>query len=550
MKAYRFSCVFLFGLAIQAGALAQQDAVQIPVPEVWQHRTSTSKSIHTDRFQTFRFGQDYVTLDVIVGVDGKVESAKAVEGPQDFYAQAETLERDAEFKPFVKDGVPVRAKLKDYVRLAPPEQWLPEHAPFPAVKDFASLRMKLTRTACFGMCPDYSVEIQGNGQVNYRGNAFVLITGEHHSQLPRKSVEQLLAKFRDADYFSLNDQYVAGITDNPTFTTSIEFDGIRKTVKDYVGHYVGMPDVVGDLETEIDRIAGTQKWIKETPETLPALRAEHWDFKANTEENAALFANVIAQGSPELVAQFMKGGAPALTIAKSRLGTRSALESAALKGNLDLVRQMLKGQDNLPEAVLFQALRAGAQSGNLDLVRFLIEQGADVNGKPADPQDQQTVLMSAVQSGKPEVVKEVLLHNPDVNAKYYSGFTALTMFLQNGGNQPGADDILKTLLAHASNLSLRDEQGTTPIFHACMMPSAVKILVDAGADPNARDNSGQTALLRCVFNKNFVAAMLEAGADPSIADRDGRTPLDAARSMSSKDSAALLEAALKRKATP
>jgi cytohesin len=311
-----------------------------------------------------------------------------------------------------------------------------------------------------------------------------------------------------------------------------------------------MPDAVGDLETEIDRIAGTQNWIKETPETLPALLAEHWNFKANTEENAALFANVIAQGSPELISQFMKGGAPALTITKSRLGTRSALEGAALKGNLDLVRQMLKGQDNLPEAVLFQALRAGAQSGNLDLVRFLIEQGADVNGKPADPQDQQTVLMSAVQSAKPEVVEEILLHNPDVNAKYYGGFTALTMFLQNGGNQAGAGDILKALIAHGANVSLRDEQGTTPIFHACMMPSAVGILVGAGADPNARDNSGQTALLRCVYNKDFVAALLQAGADPSIADRYGRTPLDAARSMSSKDSAALLEAALKGKAAP
>lgn len=195
MKAYRFSCVSLFALVIQTVALARQEAVQIPVPEVWQHRTSQTRSIHTDRFQSFRFGQDYVSLDVIVGVDGKIESAKAVEGPQDFYSQAEIQEREVEFRPFMKNGVPVRAKLKDYVRLAPPEQWLPERAAFPTVKDSASLRIRLRRTACYGMCPDYSVEVSGNGEVTYRGNAFVLITGEHHSRIPRKSVEQLLAKF-------------------------------------------------------------------------------------------------------------------------------------------------------------------------------------------------------------------------------------------------------------------------------------------------------------------------------------------------------------------
>src|SRR5215467_9823862 len=164
--------------------------------------------------------------------------------------------------------------------------------------------MTLSRTSCFGSCPSYSVEVQGDGAVTYRGNGNVLITGEHHSRISRKQVEQLLARFRQADYFSLKDQYTASITDNPTHTTAIEFDGLKKQVKDYVGIYEGMPDVVSELEIAFDQLSGTEKWIKGTSETLPSLAAEHWDFSANTSENAALFANVVSSGSKDLIDRF------------------------------------------------------------------------------------------------------------------------------------------------------------------------------------------------------------------------------------------------------
>ena len=543
----RYPVAVALGIFIAANAAAQQTPVEFPDTEAWPHRNGQPAFIHTEHFDNRSiFVHDSITLSVIVATDGHVESAHSIEGPQEFYAEAETLERSQQFKPFEKNGNPVRAAIKDYVRLAPPEQWSGQRVPFPEIKDWNSLHMTLSRTTCFGSCPGYSVEVRGDGTVTYHGQMFVLITGEHHSRLSKKRVEELFANFRNADYFSLKERYRAGITDNPTQTTSIEFDGRKKQVIDYAGHYVGMPDVVGELEQSFDQLVGTDKWIKETTDTWPSLLAEHWDFKAKTAENAELFAGIVSRGSNELVDQFVAAGAPAVTMSKSIRGQGSALESAAARGNLDLVQRILRAHDDVPAPVMFQTLRAAAASGNLDLVRLLIERGADVNGWPADPKDRGTVLMSATQSGKADVVKEILLHRPDVNAKSYGDQTALTMALQRGSDTNYSPAIVESLITYGADVSQTDEQGRTPLFAACSTPQAVKLLVAGGANINARDKADQTPLMNCAYRKDFVAAMLAAGADPALRDRYGETALDRARRMSSKDAAEMIEAALKK----
>lgn len=534
-----------------AGSKAEgQTPIEFPDADVRQHRVSPLKFIHTDHFDRQSiFLHDTIKLAVTVGTDGAVESASAVEGPKEFFAEAETIERSQRFKPFEKGGIPVRAMIKDYVRLAPPEQWAAQRTPFPKIKDWASLRMTLSRTSCFGTCPSYSVEVRGDGEVTYHGKAFVLITGEHHSRIPKKQVEQLLGKFRQADFFSLKDEYQASITDNPTETTSIELDGLKKQVKDYVGSYDGMPDVVSDLEKVFDELSGSEKWIKETNETWPSLIAEHWDFRANTNENAELFASVTATGSKDLIGRFVNAGAPAWGMSTQGRGQRSALENAAARQDLDLVRRLLEQGDNkIPAAVLFQTLRAAARSGNLDLVRLLIEHGADVNGSPADSRDLETVLMAATQSGKAEVVDEILLHHPDVNARGYTGQTALIVLLQRGRRAGDMESIARALISHGASLDQVDEMGRTPLFATCMASKAIKVLVSAGANVNARDPSGLTPLMNCSYLKDAVEELLAAGADPSLRDRYGKTAAQHARDLGSKETADLLDAAAAKKA--
>jgi len=527
--------------ALMAVSAAAQDTRQpkvadIPRQQAGQHRIGTQGVIRSDKAESQFIFRNGVALDVVIGIDGRVESVKAIDGRKPFYGQAEAIEREQQFQPFEENGQPVRAHFTDYVMIFPPEQW-GEKTAFPEIRNWNSLRMKLTRTGCFGTCPDYEVEVRGDGSVAWRGNMFVLITGQHKAHMSKDAVKELFERFREADYFSLKDKYVTSVTDCPTFTTSIEFDGHKKSVVDYMGLESGMPTAVADLELTIDETAGTKKWIKETDETWPALVDEGWDFKSPSEQNRTLFASVAKNGSSELTAKFLAAGAPA--VAMGRDG-ESALENAAQHGDLTLIRRMLEGEKSAPPGVMFLALRAAALDGNLESVRYLIERGADVNGISPRPKDQTTVLMAAAASGNAEVIHEILLHHPAVDAREVNGQTALMILVASSPEKSDITPAIHELLAAGANVSARDEDGRTALFGACGHAAAVKVLAAAGADLNAKNRIGETALMQC-FDPEVDKAMLAAGADPSIRNQDGLTAAEQSRKMGAEEAAAVIE---------
>lgn len=132
----------------------------------------------------------------------------------------------------------------------------------PEIRDWNSLRIKLTRTWCEGSCPDYSVEIAGNGSATYIGNGFVAVVGTRHATIPADRVRALYEQFREAEFFWLFDEYRDASIDNPTHMISITYDGVTKTVTDYVGLRVGMPVTVIELEYAIDKTAEIARWTR------------------------------------------------------------------------------------------------------------------------------------------------------------------------------------------------------------------------------------------------------------------------------------------------
>jgi hypothetical protein len=282
--------------------------VEFPEKQVASHRIGTLRSLRGEGRQ---FPFNGIKLEVIVSPDGKVESAKAFSGKEEFYSQAEAIELERQFKPFEQDGVAVRASITDAVSVYPPEKWAETKGPFPEIQDWSSLRITLKRAKmCDGGCLSYSVEIRGDGSVTFHGGPYALITGEHHATISKDAVVNLVNEFRQADYFSLKKRYADSRSDQIGITTSIEFDGNRKQVFDYLGLLAGLPDVVKTLETAIDQTAGIGKWLRETSETWPSLVAENWDFAARTEENRTLLTSVVNKGSSELVQNFVASGAP------------------------------------------------------------------------------------------------------------------------------------------------------------------------------------------------------------------------------------------------
>jgi hypothetical protein len=119
----------------------------------------------------------------------------------------------------------------------------------------------LSRSVCFGFCPAYTVTISGDGEVRYVGERFVNVRGEQRATIPRADVERLLRRFDEIGFDNLRDEYRASITDVPTYTIVLERNGRRKGVVDYAGLSAGMPRAVRDLQDEIDRVAGTDRWV-------------------------------------------------------------------------------------------------------------------------------------------------------------------------------------------------------------------------------------------------------------------------------------------------
>ena len=122
-------------------------------------------------------------------------------------------------------------------------------------------RNSLSRSLCYGRCPAYKIEIHGDGTVLDDGKVNVAHKGRYTAKISYASLLELVDFFRKANYFSLRDRYVSGITDNPAYETSISFDGVSKSILDYVGQTVGMPSTVSDVEAAIDRLSGASKWV-------------------------------------------------------------------------------------------------------------------------------------------------------------------------------------------------------------------------------------------------------------------------------------------------
>jgi hypothetical protein len=123
------------------------------------------------------------------------------------------------------------------------------------------VEITLTRTVCFGYCPAYSVTINGAGEVRYEGRAFVNVVGEARGRVSPDEVARLVARFDEIGFERLQDRYVAQVTDLPTYTISLRRGDHVKTVVDYAGMAVGMPQAVRALQDEIDRVANTGQWV-------------------------------------------------------------------------------------------------------------------------------------------------------------------------------------------------------------------------------------------------------------------------------------------------
>ena len=99
---------------------------------------------------------------------------------------------------------------------------------------------------------------------------------------------------------------------------------------------------------------------------------------------------------------------------------------AAGKGHTEVVVELLNAgaSPNVRTGDGTTALREATVNNQEDVVRILLEHGADVNAK--EDIFGTTCLMEAARVGSVPIVKLLLQHGADVNAMEDTGFTALT----------------------------------------------------------------------------------------------------------------------------
>lgn len=172
------------------------------------------------------------------------------------------------------------------------------------------------------------------------------------------------------------------------------------------------------------------------------------------------------------------------------------------------------------------ALLRAAQAGDADAVAVALRAGADIEAR--DKHDRTALLLSAAQDHVAVAAVLVAMGaNPDALDDRHD-----TPWLVTGVT--GSVAMLETLLPADPDLTIRNRFGGLSPIPASERGHVdyLRRVVQTDVDINHVNDLGWTALLEAVIlgdggkdHQEIVRILLEAGADPDIADRDGVTPL-------------------------
>ncbi|HLF10168.1 MAG TPA: ankyrin repeat domain-containing protein [Gammaproteobacteria bacterium] len=212
-------------------------------------------------------------------------------------------------------------------------------------------------------------------------------------------------------------------------------------------------------------------------------------------------------GDLELVQRLIRAGAD--VNAKNDFGA-FALSEAAIAGSTPIIEALLDADADAnaanPEGET--PLMEVARTGNVQAAALLLDAGADIDA--IEQWGGQSALMWAAAQRQPEMVKLLVAHGADVDAR-----GVIRDWQRKIIKEPRPKDM--------------NQGGFTPLLYAaregCI--ECAKHLVAGGADLDLPDPHRVTPLNMALLNLHFdfAAYMIEAGADIEKWDLYGRTPL-------------------------
>jgi ankyrin repeat protein len=490
-----------------------------------------------------------IQLELTVSQDGEVVGIKPEAEPRAM-RQWPWVRQEIEkwrFTPFLANGKPVQAQVKEYVDLVPPERLPVGHIEPPPLGPDSHIVISLQRSGCYGTCPSYGVWISSHG-ISFDGRHFVVASGKHRSPINAEKVRTLAQMILAADFYSMDDCYCAGVTDNPTYQLSISIDGREKRVQDYVGAWVGMPAVIEELEDEVDRVSESARWVSGADGLVEALKGEGFDF--HSPDAQLILKRAAFHKEATTVRELIRAGVPIepLPAKGDREVFPMELDSSvgvltAASDDPSILKTLIgEGASKDRQEDKNRALSAAAGAGVLESVRLLIAYGADPNADLRSDDERKnpsrdayrmngpgSVLIQAAYSGNPEVVQEILRYHPDLEGRGFRQETAIFFVGESrASDKPGARvECLRFLAAAGANVNARNYDGDTPL-HRIYLPDVEEELLKLGADVNARNNDGETPIFTNV-DDDSVALFAAHGADLTIRNKRGQSLLKAAK---------------------
>ena len=257
-------------------------------------------------------------------------------------------------------------------------------------------------------------------------------------------------------------------------------------------------------------------------ETLELLLQAHPDLDIVDNEGQTPLFIATSQEAATIVDMLLKAGANPNIASK----TISPLHKAAFLGAKKILNSLIKagahvnagnflGKTPLHDAANWPGSFTDDAKGTM--IHLLLSAGADKNAVDTEGA---TPLFNAVKNGTPWIVLELLEAGADPNIPCKS-ITPL-----HEAAYTGQINTVQMLLVHGASVKARNSFGRTPLHDAALctqklhinQKELLKLLVEHGADVNAPDERGATPLSYLFKEQDFSAIkyLLEAGADPNI----------------------------------
>jgi TonB family protein len=291
--------------------------------------------------------------------------------------------------------------------------------------------VEVTRYACMGSCPDYSIRVQADGTVTWRGQSYVETVGMQGVRIDPIVARDLLEKFRTREFWGYCRDYTDNGLDGSSTSITVVMGGRTRKISD---HDEAAPGALQNLLLDVDRVADSHRWRHGDPEKEPITRVGRDTYLPKP--GVTSFMLEVARNKVDRVKELIASGAD---LEETDASGWSALMYAAGSSNSTALQLLLKaGADPNQRSLRGDtALMASCASGSWD--DDLVRAGAEVN---AQNKDGQTALMFLAARDEPDEIRDALKAGANAALKDVKGRTALDYLrLASCGKSPLYDRV-------------------------------------------------------------------------------------------------------------